>query len=764
MGQLEVERPAPGGNKWTLQIATDRSFQEVVFEEHDCLYNFYNAIPPLEDANRFYWRVQEHTTDGKQRWSTARSFSIASDAQIWDRSQLLNKSLWPRSHPRILWNQDSWKEIKQLKDNDPFSTEIFDQIIGTAEATLRQSWWKNFPRTDSDPSLSYFEISKNVLLVGLAHKLTGENRYRGHKERMLQIASWEPGSGYSSPEGMPPTRQKWSTHLNEELALYYDWFYHDLSSSERAIFIGSLRWRLKHTLWSFIFYHDKGLTVRGGNLQVRGSSHAFQNAMVSLTGCLAVWDELPEAEKGLEYLLNYLVGVTTPFGSVEAHNEGPGYGNGKTTWLADAVWSVKTALPHTNIEKLPQIEGLIEFFNYLTPVGMTRSSFGNRGFNESDWVGRRYSGNILLGYLTGSQQAIGNAVASRKRLEEIDKAAKIYTPWTGYVLPYYANRPESAIEARSVRIWPIAGWVSAGSIPPSQYRKWKQNVGLIFTARPHGSYSHAFGSDNSFDLFAYGQVLAHGGGGTGNKDQFADSSMSHNTVLIDGRGQQSSQESIPWSARLAAFREESSFVYIAGDATPAYGAKSKLVYFLRHVLFIRGQYFVIYDDLASEAENGSTFQWLYHLNQEANLKINDNTSFDLAVNDVHLSVKHIAHTSALEIENRPGDEGRVNPMTDEKYTFASARKRGSRVTEDMRYAQHIWVSTRTRSSKHNFLAVLYPTKEGQKAVRIEGISDHAVAVTTSDGIRDVIVFGESEFEATFRVDIRSIRESALRYH
>ncbi|MCP5110368.1 MAG: hypothetical protein GY953_05995, partial [bacterium] len=529
----------------------------------------------------------------------------------------------------------------------------------------------------------------------------------------------------------------------------------------------------------FIFTENEGESIRQGNLHGQGSSHAFENSMVSIVGCLAMWDTLPVARRGLEYYLHYFSGVTTSFGSVEAHNEGLGYGFGKSRFMMDALWAFRTTLPHLHFEKLPIPAGISDWANRIAPVGMKYGSWGNRGFWEYDWLNSRYGINLSLAYLTGNRQAMGNAVSSAKRLRDIgrievaprygDREAKsivqlkpsVYHPWIGYVLPYYGSAPELVFEQKTAAVWPVAGWVAASSRPPSDYSEWRDNTGITFVARPHGRYSHSFGSDNSFDLYGYGEVLAHGGGGTTNRDRFANSSMSHNTVLINGRGQESDQGEAQFSARLAAYQDADHYVYMAGDASVAYG-DAGLRRFIRHVLFVRGRYFVVYDDLA--ASKPSTWQWLYHLNAEAGFQILEPAGFHLEPGDAGIAVHHIAHTERLKIDNRAGDRGRRNPVINEAYPMAVAKTLHPRISDDMLYANHIWVTTSEPTTEHQFLAVLYPHRKGEKPGKVRRISDHALAVTTPDGKTDLIAFGEPVPGTTMVVDVAAIRSGAAKAH
>ncbi|MCP5109763.1 MAG: hypothetical protein GY953_02890, partial [bacterium] len=190
------------------------------------------------------WRVRQQTPGGRPRWSRVRSFTIAPGAAEWDRSAFLDEGRWPREHPRLFWNAANWEAIRNLKDTDPLSRSVYDGILSAARKTMRSEWWRQFPADDKkkDPVNQYYQMSKAVLTVALAELLSGDAKYAGHKERMLAMASWPPG-GWSSPEGHPPVVNKWSTRLIEMFALYYDWFYHQLTEAERKILENSLDWR-----------------------------------------------------------------------------------------------------------------------------------------------------------------------------------------------------------------------------------------------------------------------------------------------------------------------------------------------------------------------------------------------------------------------------------------------------------------------------------------------------------------------------------------
>ena len=205
-------------------------------------------------------------------------------AKVWDRSQMLDRNRLSRTHPRLYWNETTWDAVLRRSETDPLGQQGRKHILETAEQFVKSNVWDNFPQNDGDRSKNYMALTKGVLLTALAHKITGDGKFNGHKERMLLIASWEKGRGHSSPEALHPNRNKWSTHLNGLLALYYDWFYHDLTLIERGVFQNSLMWRLEHTLWSFVFTQNQGTKINGKNLGIRGASHTYEALMVSLPG------------------------------------------------------------------------------------------------------------------------------------------------------------------------------------------------------------------------------------------------------------------------------------------------------------------------------------------------------------------------------------------------------------------------------------------------------------------------------------------------
>ncbi|HEC02478.1 MAG TPA: hypothetical protein ENI81_02980, partial [Phycisphaerales bacterium] len=224
--------------------------------------------------------------------------------------------------------------------------------------------------------------------------------------------------------------------------------------------------------------------------------------------------------------------------------------------------------------------------------------------------------------------------------------------------------------------------------------------------------------------------------------------MSHNTILVDGLGQaQPSQgQRYPYYGRMAAFSRGQDYVYFAGDATgcyphtpgkysrwslpmdPVYERKAlpHLERFIRHILFVRGRYFVIYDDLS--CARPATYTWLYHILPQRPFAFDERTfTIDYTVGDVNVRLRHLANPDKLELDDRTGMKAFTNPLTGEDY---SQWRQG-----DILCGHNLWVSNTVPSRRWCFLAVVYPAQAGETIPAIERLDDSSVRVAD-----DVISF------------------------
>ncbi len=738
-----------GDRRFTLQIASTPDFAEPKVVAADVRVNFYNALPPLRGADRWYWRVAYDPGTEGERWSDVRSFTIADGATVWDRSGLTDPAELLGAHPRMLLGGGTIEEIRALRDTDERSAELAEFIIAWADRVVGQEWFTDFWPDDS-VDRDYMGRGRDLVAVAFAWKLTGDAKYEGFKRDVLTIASW-PKGGFASPEKAGAS-SKWSSHLTEYLGLVYDWCYDEFSPEERAVIRGSLEWRIEHTIWSFAFKRGEGTKMAGGSIATVCGSHPFENLMVTMPGMIAIADESQVARDALEIAVNYLVGVTGGGGPDEAWNEGAGYGNGKMKWLTDATWYAHTAITALHLELNPAYDAYCDFFARLTPVGAQHSSFGNRGINEKDWASSRITNFRRMAMLRGNAVTMQNWLETRRRLEELSgRTPQPYSPWVDYCLPLYAQEPEPLPEADPVKLFALEGWVSASTAPPSDYDAQRDAVSMTFACRPRGGYSHAFRSENAFDIHAYGETITSGGGTTSNQEFFANHTMSHNTVLVGGREQAAAKDnSVPTIGRITRFARGDDYVYWAGDATNAYAPKQGLTRFVRHVLFVDDAYFVIYDDLAvRDGAEPTTFQWLYHVLEADEMALSDDApGADYRVGDTRVRLRHVPLVEGLRVTNYPGIEGMVNPVTGEDVTARDKWVRGTeRRGPEPADADHLWFTHAQPVREAGFLAVIVPYREADEPPTIEPAGERGVRVTFGGNTRTISVGdgGEADF-------------------
>jgi len=499
--------------------------------------------------------------------------------------------------------------------------------------------------------------------------------------------------------------------------------------------------------------------VRMSGLAGMVSSHPYEAAMDTAVCGLVLYEHSDLGREWFELMLNYLMGVTIGHGFDQGWNEGAGYGTSKCKWLMNATMYFDTALPDADLGRNPRYGVIGDWFSRIIPVGMDHHCWGNQA-NASR--GNHLAHMRKFAYLTGEgrfllnwQQYGGNLFST-------------WRPWIEYVLPAYHEEPTPEPEKDYAALYDIDGWAMAATGPPSLRSTYEQGAGVIFQCRTRGGYSHSFNSDSSFQLHAYGQMLNWGGGSSANQDAYAYHTMSHNTILIDGLGQAQPGGTMlyPTYGRIVGFARGDNYVYFAGDPTRCYPkqpgnyrrwglpmsevyeqrALPYLEHFVRHILFVRGKYFVIYDDL--KCSQPATYTWLYHIMPEEPFSFDEGAfAIDYTVGGVPVRLQQIAHPDKLKLDDRQGMDAFVNPFTGEDYR---QWRKG-----DILCGHNAWISNTEPAEDWSFLAVIYPQPPGGEIPPIKRVDDATVRVG-----EDVICFDATSpaaEQADFLVDVPAFR-------
>ncbi len=745
----------PEGNRGGLfmfifQISTTPGFDKPVVNV-TTPFNFYNSIAPLDGTGTFYWRVgyiEGDNAEGKTpfHWSPVRSFRIADNARVWDRSLIAHPDFSDKPHPRILLSEKNLPKLRFLAETDSTTKEILIRIRSIANETLNREWYLNFPETDKEkaPEL-FYRMAHSLCYVAFMYRLTGEEKYASVKSRALTFASY-PKGGRASPEPMGESSED-STQNTEFLALLYDWLFPGFNASERAVFVASLDWRIDHFVNNFAWKRTrdgKREVHTYGSLATTGASHSFEGFWDTFPAALAIYEDSEAARECFHLGVNWMVGVGSSHGFDEGWNEGPGYSSSKFKWLLNAMQYLDSVFPEFEAGRNPWLDRMGEWFCRVTPVGMKHAPWGHQSNNRNYYEYNRINNLRRLAYITGNGILLYNWKELGGPESFVRSSARL---WSEFVLPALYETPVEQAEKDPVGFFPLGGWVMAGTKPPSSIECYETSVGMIFQSSL-GAYSHSFASENSFHIYAYGEDISFASG-TSEYEPHAFHSMSHNTVLIDGLGQ--SQPNPPETPRVGyirAFQRGKGYVYWAGDATNAYPKHplkrsgdwwgtlesiyserdlDYLVRFIRHVVFLKGKYFVIFDDLA--CEKPAQYTWLYHILPPDPVRFDsDSFTIDYRVGDVPVRIAHIAFLDGLELIDMKGEDGFKNPLTGEDYTDKLGRHPTGVRKEEHIVGHNLYISNRKKAGEYHFLSVIAPVKHGEEFPEIRHIDDLTVEI------------------------------------
>ncbi len=796
------ERSSLSVREYRFQIAEDPGFEDILFEVHRTEFNFYNAVSPLPEGKKIYWRAGYYSPEDESEleWQKVRHFVVEPGAVKWDRSGLAEPDFVSDKHPRIIYTAERIQALRELSQTNPHSKAIYQQTVSAAEADLEADWFLRFPETDKVPEANmrdiyrdippwldpdgsdapYLQMIDRLMNMAFAYVLTSDKRFLAVVDRLVTVASWG-REGETRPEGMGGSPDNVS--LNEYLGLFYDWFYDILTPEQRKIVLEGLRWRVDHIVNNYSWRRGGGSRVTPHSIAVSGSSHPYENINYTLPAGLAAYEEGGVFRTTYELAVHFLTGVNNIFGPEDAWNEGPGYGLSKFKWMVFAVCYYDMTLDRASLGKNPFLSEIGEFFTRVAVLGLPHLSFGNIGIMEPYYLNNRMASFRKLAHLTSNARFLKSWEDAAVRQEQLGYSLhrKYSRHWIEYALPLIYGKPEQPHgEPARTKLFPHGGWVTSSTEYPGELENYKQNVGITFHARPRGAYNHSMFGDNNFQLYAYGQNITHAGGSTQNGDRHAMHSMSQNVVLVDGLGQaQPGHTSMknfrlglykPWIARIARFAKQGTTVYFKGEAANSYTQfpyryrafwgflgdgvhnpydERDLSYLTRadrHVLFVDGRYFVILDDLevSDKKPEASLFSWLYHVLQDVPLEWEaEKQRFTYTIKDVTTIVQIIGRDIPLEFENRQKEQGLINPITGEDYNglvkpIENYNKNYTGPYPD-KVTHNIWIANRQPQKKMRFLAVIYPYRKGTPAPEVERVDDLTVKVSCQ-GKSDTVTF------------------------
>ncbi len=765
---------------FTFQLSKSDSFFEPEIEVIDTPYNFYNALPVLEDGT-WYWRVG-YGKAPRQKWGEVRRFTVGPESVKWDRT-VINQAvekLAAQARPRLGPKDGNWKAFYRDLEKDPRTQDSLRRLKQAAEYARAQPYWNNFPETDNlgrppkvrEEKTRFIFMLQRLMNAAYYYRLTEDEQYAPALDYIVKMAEW-PRGGLLSPEALSG-HTKMPSQAAEIFAAAYDMFQDKLTPEQLDTLKEAVRWRL-HDMYfdpkNIVWQRGDESMVRFGLAYVAGS-HPYQNYAWTVPAILLMAGEMEEADKLVPLSLNYLAGVTASDGPDEGYNEGHGYSNEKAGTTLRAVEMTDMLLPELEMGKNPMIQNLVGWFAYMFP-GTERLPWGDSWMTTTRGGGGENMRRLT--YLTESPLA-KYLWQTRAKGNVSDNPMGLYSrswlelaAWDRYQDKVDAISDEA--ESGDVLFLPEAGWLFVQSQPILDHEDYKEAVGLQMQFRPRGGYSHSFPSDGSFAWYGYGEDLSIAGGWRSWASlAFCRSPMSQNSLLINGEGHDGINPfdpKRPYTARPLIFEEGENYLYFVADLTPGYQRLGDITRVHRHVLFVEKKWFVIYDELALPMkEDPATFHWLFHVYQNVPVEIQEGgmPGFSYEIGKVRAQVQFANAPGSLALENRPGEEGYKNPITGVDHypkDMQRAKSRGifKKFINYPLMANNLWISNAKPEREFHFLAVLSAAKKPARLPKVTAQSDKVVTISQTGGVPITISF-DPNVKADYMIDPAKARQHA----
>ena len=591
--------------------------------------NFFTPDRALS-AGDYVWSYAVWSEDNNapaSDWSSNRHFTIAPD--LPETPLPLRTSRFTDSnkdHPRLWMNKKQIASFKANLSKDPSHCTwdvFFEKSVAPwmdRDVMKEPAGYPNHQRVAKVWRQTYIDCQELIYAIrhlAVGGAITDDAKLTARaKEWLLETASWNP-TGTTSRS----YTDEWAFRVNGALAWGYDWLYDELTTEERDQVRTALLLRTRETADHII---------KHANIQLFPfDSHAVRAvSAVLIPASIALLDDEPEAEDWLNYAIEFLSTVYSPWGDAQGGwAEGPHYWMTGMAYLIDALNLLKG---YTGIDlyQRPFFQHTGDFPLYTKAPDTRRATFGDDstmgdlpslkiGYNLRQFAG--VTGN-------GAYQWYYDEI---KRNDPGTEMAFYNYGWWDLNFDELAYRTDFPIvEAKApaaddtLRWFKGIGWaaIQTNMTDPNNH------IQFVMKSSKFGSISHSHGDQNAFCLAGYGEDLAIQSGhyvafNSTMHQNWRRQTRSKNAILIDGKGQYAAKDkalAMRSSGELIIAEQREDHIFIQGDATAAYQSLSpEVTKVLRDVYFVNDGYFVIVD--AVDAETPVSVDWLLHANAEMDL-------------------------------------------------------------------------------------------------------------------------------------------------
>ncbi len=618
------------GAEYVIRIANDPDYDSNSTLTFDSIsLNFFTPDKTLRPGE-YVWSYAVWSRETQQaisNWSSDRHFTVKPDlpgTALPSRKERFATS--NKDHPRLWMNKNTITSFKEQLAKDPahctwdvfyqksvrpwMDRDVMKEPVGYPGHKRVASVWRQ----------TYIDLQE--LIYAIRHLAVGgvitddvELTDRA-KVWLLEAASWNPAGTTSRSY-----TDEWAFRVNGALAWGYDWLYDELTQEERDLVRTALLVRTRETADHII---------KHANIQLFPfDSHAVRAvSAVLIPAAIALLDDEPEAEGWLNYAIEFLSTVYSPWGDAQGGwAEGPHYWMTGMAYLIDAVNLLKG---YTGIDlyQRPFFQHTGDFPLFTKSPDTRRATFGDDstmgdlpslkiGYNLRQFAGVTGNGAYQWYYDEikrndpGTEMAFYNYGWWDLNFDELAYRTDF---------PIVAAQPPS--EDDTLRWFQGVGWaaIQTNMADPGNH------IQFVMKSSKFGSISHSHGDQNAFCLAGFGEDLAIQSGhyvafNSTMHQNWRRQTCSKNAILIDGKGQYAGKDkalAMRSSGEIIAAAQHDDHIYIQGDATAAYQTLTpEVTKVLRDVYFVNNSYFVIVD--AVDADTPVSCEWLLHTNSPMHL-------------------------------------------------------------------------------------------------------------------------------------------------
>ncbi|NJD04787.1 MAG: hypothetical protein FIA99_19795 [Ruminiclostridium sp.] len=270
-----------------------------------------------------------------------------------------------------------------------------------------------------------------------------------------------------------------------------------------------------------------------------------------------------------------------------------------------------------------------------------------------------------------------------------------------------------------MKVYPDMGWAVMRN-------GWgHENSMMVLKCGATAGHSHA--DAGSFVLYTRDELLLIDSGCCGyempEQNEYYHTTRAHNTVLVGDEGQIKRLE-----GKLVEEAGVPGLSFVLGDAAPPY--EGRLSKFLRGVLFVGGEYYVVADWL--EKQNDKPFKWLLHYDGEMT---QSSEGCFIKKTKANLLVK-VIEPSEYQITVRQGYKTYHEDLAIIKSTEDKQK--------ELEKGEYLEIIPACNTSGQNFLTILYPFGENGNVPKIEKIATENWTGVRVDRNHEVDLIGLSQ--------------------